>query len=79
MVLSEENGEMVQKANENKKRINFAALFSDFPEFSEITEDVRSQNAKRVFTGGVRINNGMYRTAQETETYIKKSLERKLP
>lgn len=54
-------------------------LFADFKDFPEITEKVKRANAVRIFTGGVRINQGMYRTKAETDAYIKKSLKRKLP
>lgn len=54
-------------------------LFSDFPKMREITEEVKRENKKRIFTGGVRINLGMYRTDKEMQEFIKKSLERKLP
>lgn len=60
-------------------RIDEKYIFADFKDFSEITADVRKSNAKRRFTGGVRINNGMYRTKEETDEYITKSLMRKLP
>lgn len=54
-------------------------LFTDFPMTGEITETVKKENIKRTFTGGVRINNGMYHTDKEIEEYRKSSLERKLP
>ena len=58
---------------------NKKMLFQDFPSFNKITKNVKEQNSKRTFTGGVRINNGMYRTDEETKTYIQKSLCRTLP
>lgn len=54
-------------------------LFIDFPETIDITEEVKEQNRNRVFTGGVRINNSIYRTKDEDEKYRTESLERKLP
>ena len=54
-------------------------LFVDFPKIGEITKIVKKQNMKRVFTGGVRINNGMYRTTKQDQDYREKSLKRKLP
>lgn len=54
-------------------------LFVDFPAFAPVTEKTRQENHKKVFTGGVRINNGMYRTAEEDKKYREKSLRRKLP
>ncbi len=54
-------------------------LFIDFPETCVITEEVRNKNRNRIFTGGVRINNSMYRTKEEDEKYRKESLNRKLP
>lgn len=62
-----------------KKSINRDVVFADFPEFSEITDEVRAENMARVFTGGVRINMGMYRTDKETEEYIMSTLTKKLP
>lgn len=59
--------------------INRDIIFSDYPDFSEITDNVRTENASRVFTGGVRINMGMYRTKEETDEYIRTSLSKKLP
>lgn len=54
-------------------------LYKDFPEFSPITDTVREENKKRFFSGGVRINQGRYRTAKECEKYRADSLKRKLP
>lgn len=54
-------------------------LFKEFPTLGEITKKVKRQNMSRVFTGGVRINNGMYRTTSEDKIYREKSLQRKLP
>jgi hypothetical protein len=56
-----------------------AILYCDFPDMSKITEEIKHQNSKRVFTGGVRINNAQYRTAAEDFEYRQKSLRRKLP
>lgn len=54
-------------------------LFEEFPKLGEITRRVKKQNLSRIFTGGVRINNGMYRTTAEDKRYREKSLQRKLP
>lgn len=54
-------------------------LFKDFSPLSPITESVREKNSKRTFTGGVRINQSMYRTAKEDTNYREKSLKRRLP
>lgn len=62
-----------------KNLINREIVFSDYDDFSEITENVRSENVSRIFTGGVRINSGMYRTKEETDDYIRDSLSKKLP
>lgn len=62
-----------------EKNFNADFIMADYPEFSEITEDVVNKNKGRRFTGGVRIQNGMYRTKKQADEYIKKSLERKLP
>lgn len=51
----------------------------DFPDIAEITEEVRKENSTRVFTGGVRINKSMYRTAQEDRIYRESTLSRQLP
>lgn len=59
--------------------LNQEYLFVDFPEFQDITNKDREKNKERVFTGGVRINNGLYRTAKEDRIYREKSLKRKLP
>lgn len=37
----------------------------EFPNFGPIDQAVRESNANRIFTGGVRINNGWYRTDEE--------------
>ena len=54
-------------------------LFSDFQPLDEITARVREENIVRAFTGGVRINSGLYRTAEEDRRYRVESLKRKLP
>ena len=51
-----------------------AILFREFPPLAEITAQTREKN--RVFTGGVRINAGMYRTAEEDRRYRSDSLPR---
>lgn len=70
---------MKNTETELKSYINSDLIFMDFGEFPEITEETRKKNMLRVFTGGVRINNGLYRTDAETEEYIENSLKRKLP
>ena len=54
-------------------------LFTDYSDFDEVTYEVKEENKKRAFTGGVRINAGMYRTAKEDEEYRTNSLKRELP
>ena len=54
-------------------------LFAEFPKIGKITPAVKQENKKRVFTGGVRIGNGMYRTDEETLAYKNNALKRRLP
>ena len=54
-------------------------LFADYPRSSPITEETRASNKRRIFTGGVRINNGLYRTSKEDAEYREASLKKKLP
>lgn len=54
-------------------------LFSDFPQIGEITSKTKAQNMKRIFTGGVRIGGGMFRTDKAQKKFIKKQAKRKLP
>lgn len=54
-------------------------LFLDFSPVGEITKVAKEKNKRRVFTGGVRINNGMYRTDTEEKKRREKLLRRKLP
>lgn len=58
---------------------NLDYIFVDFKDFPAVTRKTRKQNSKRIFTGGVRVNNSMYRTDAETKRYIKRSLRKKLP
>ena len=60
-------------------KVKASVLFQDFSALPPITEKVREENKKRIFTGGVRINNGKYRTAKEDAEYRTNSLRRKLP
>ena len=60
-------------------KINRKYLYADFSDFSDITDNLRKKNQERIFTGGIRINNSMYRTKEETDKYINDSLKRKLP
>ena len=59
-------------------KINRKYLYADFSDFSDITDNLRKKNQERIFTGGIRINNSMYRTKEETDKYINDSLKRKL-
>ncbi len=54
-------------------------LFVDFPKMGTITSTVKDKNKQRVFTGGIRIGNGMYRTDEEMVKYRSDALKRKLP
>ncbi|GHS94016.1 hypothetical protein FACS1894139_15790 [Planctomycetales bacterium] len=54
-------------------------LYRDFPSFAVIDERVRTENRARLFVGGVRINQGRYRTQAEDEKYRRESLLRQLP
>lgn len=58
---------------------NLKYVFYDFEDFPAVTKKTRTQNAKRIFTGGVRVNNSLYRTDAELQRYIKRSLKKKLP
>lgn len=58
---------------------NKQMLFADFPSIGKITPEIKAKNEKRVFTGGVRIGNGMYRTDEQAKKYKESSLQRKLP
>lgn len=58
---------------------NVDMLFADFPSVGKITSEIKAENVKRVFTGGVRIGNGMYRTDEQANEYKQISLQRKLP
>ena len=69
----------IEKNKKGTIKINKKYLYRDFPKFPEITEEVRKENLARKFTGGVRINNGMYRTDREYEEYMETSLNKKLP
>lgn len=54
-------------------------LFADFPEMGKITPEAKQANRKRIFTGGVRIGNGMYRSDEEASIYQHNALKRRLP
>lgn len=71
--------ERIRKYEDLKATIKKKYIYQDFGDLAPITDEIRDENAPRIFTGGVRINNGMYRTDKETEEYIEKSLARKLP
>ena len=58
---------------------NKQMLFKDFPNMGEITTEVKEKNKKRIFTGGIRIGNGMYRTDEQVKKYKEISLQRVLP
>ena len=70
---------MYNTNSELKSLIKKDYLFADFNDFSEITDEVKNENVVRMFTGEVRLNQGMYRTSKETDEYIEKSLMRALP
>lgn len=54
-------------------------LYVDYADLPAITDKVRVENLPRTFTGGVRINNGDYRTDAEDYKYRNDSLKRELP
>lgn len=54
-------------------------LFADFPKIGKITSTAKEENRKRVFTGGVRIGSGRYRTDEEMMKYRSDALKRKMP
>lgn len=54
-------------------------LFTDFPDIGKITVEIKAKNEKRVFTGGIRIGSGKYRTDEQSRKYVESSLKRKLP
>lgn len=58
---------------------NKQMLFVDFSDMGKITSEIKVKNEKRVFTGGVRIGSGMYRTDDQAEKYKKDSLKRIMP
>ncbi len=58
---------------------NKQMLFTDFPNMGKITVEVKAKNEKRVFTGGIRIGSGRYRTDEQSKKYMENSLKRKLP
>lgn len=58
---------------------NSQMLFADFPKMGRITAENKAKNQKRVFTGGVRIGGGMYRTDEQVAQYKRDSLRRKMP
>ena len=58
---------------------NLNLLTMDYPDLPPITEEVRRKNADRRFTGGVRINQGRYRTEEETRVRRERSLNAPLP
>lgn len=58
---------------------NRQMLFADFPKIGKITSAAKQANKKRIFTGGVRIGNGMYRTDEEASAYKNNALKRRLP
>ncbi len=71
--------ERIRKYEDLNTSIKKKYIYQDFGGLAPITDEVRNENASRIFTGGVRINKGMYRSDKETEEYIEKSLARKLP
>ena len=55
-------------------------LFDDmFDNGIDITEAVKANIRNKQVRGNIRVANGMYRTDNEKEQYIKESLERELP
>lgn len=55
---------------------NLDYIFVDFKDFPAVTKKTRKQNSKRIFTGGVRVNNSLYRTDAEMRRYIRRSLKK---
>jgi hypothetical protein len=54
-------------------------FYRDLPDLAPITEKTRAENTKRIFTGGVRINRGMYRTTKDEYARRDKILSKQLP
>lgn len=70
--------DLQEKVNKSLSE-NLDYIFVDFEDFPAVTRKTRRQNSQRIFTGGVRVNNSMYRTDAEEKLYIKRSLRKKLP
>jgi len=51
----------------------------EMPDLAPITEQTRAANLKRQFTGGVRINQGRYRTTEEEHARRDRILTTPLP
>lgn len=62
-----------------KMGIKKKVILTDFPDFGPITDEVKKDNLPKKFTGGVRINQGFYRTDKEYEEYREKILSTPLP
>lgn len=58
---------------------NKEIIFKDYTDTPPITDAIKKENMNRTFTGGVRINNGLFRTKEEHEEYRAVSLARELP
>ena len=67
------------ESKRKSEKINKHYLYCDFDAMPKITDKVREENLPKIFIGGVRINNGMYWTDDEYDTYISESLKRELP
>lgn len=60
-------------------KIKKEVVMASFPDFGPITNEMRKENLTRKFTGGVRINQGWYRTDEEYRQYRDKILSTPLP
>lgn len=69
----------LSQENRMKMKPNVNMLTVDFPDFGPITDAVRKMNMEKRFTGGVRINQGRYRTDAEDSARREKSLSTPLP
>ena len=78
-MVSNDESETIQKLREGLSKWEDMFFNKDYPPIGSVTEEMRSENQRRIVRGSVRMHNAEYRTDDEYAKYIEETTSLKLP